>query len=793
MADIQDVQKYDVALRDVDGRMVGAVHIVAGRGKTFQVLDANLARTFGEEPVQLREGETYEYILTERVPAGLGLRASPVLTPSNLMASAARSGRIEPRFHTGLLPLILEDSDGRQVAGGAVEVQSAKLGYREDYRKMMEFLADRSTELLMQLRAPLQTRLQPDPGHDPKTIAQRFAFLKALLTSKAFRDALQRVIGLPHSSLQEDLQEVDIRRGFRPDSRSLRQIASRQPRAEVPASHPLNALMRGYGVSNPSVPLKILRVRNRETIDTPENRFVKYTLVTYADFLQRMERRVRRAPTSQVNERLRKDIGYLRQDLDAQLSQDFFREVAEPTTLPLNSPVLQRKSGYRELLQAWLRFSLAARLVWTGGEDVYGGGKRDMAKLYEYWLFFQLLDVLVREFHVELPALRNLITETEDGLGLRLKSAQEYTLSGSFTHESRTLCFRFSYNRTFRATGSYMQSGSWTRQMRPDFTLSCWPSAFTDIEAERQELMVHIHFDAKYKAEALDQLFGRKDIVVGEDTEEEEDVPVDQVQSRSRGVKSDDLLKMHSYRDAIRRTEGAYVLYPGDEAQLWQGFHEILPGIGAFAVRPDQNAQPQGLNEIATFIKKVVAHLCNRANRREQLSYQAYHVHRAGEPYTLFRLLPEMAGIGGERNMPPADQQVLVAYYTDATEWSWIQAENLYILPLTSGPTAVQVIPQLAQLRHLLLYPINLSTDPTLWSVKSLGLRLATGQDLLTLNYPNPVAADKVYAVYEVIPDPGLGNPSASVEPPGISPATNVSGQRDDFYVRTLDKVLGIR
>ena len=35
-------------------------------------------------------------------------------------------------------------------------------------------------------------------------------------------------------------------------------------------------------------------------------------------------------------------------------------------------------------------YDLAAKLIWTGGEDVYGVGKRDIATLYEYWLFFIL-------------------------------------------------------------------------------------------------------------------------------------------------------------------------------------------------------------------------------------------------------------------------------------------------------------------------------------------------------------------------------------------------------------------
>ena len=56
---------------------------------------------------------------------------------------------------------------------------------------------------------------------------------------------------------------------------------------------------------------------------------------------------------------------------------------------------------------------------------------------------------------------------------------------------------------------------------------------------------------------------------------------------------------MHAYRDAIRRTAGAYVLYPGNDGDDkrfeefdHRGFHEVLPGLGAFAIRPKPTALP---------------------------------------------------------------------------------------------------------------------------------------------------------------------------------------------------------
>ena len=47
---------------------------------------------------------------------------------------------------------------------------------------------------------------------------------------------------------------------------------------------------------------------------------------------------------------------------------------------------------------------------------------------------------------------------------------------------------------------------------------------------------------------------------------------------------------MHTYNDAIRRTIGSYVLYPGNINHADKGnkvfslYDEILPGVGAFSI-----------------------------------------------------------------------------------------------------------------------------------------------------------------------------------------------------------------
>src|SRR5690606_11229831 len=229
-------------------------------------------------------------------------------------------------------------------------------------------------------------------------------------------------------------------------------------------------------------------------------------------------------------------------ELEGQLHHTLFKDISRPSTLKLNSPVLQRKEGYREVLRVWLMFDLAAKLIWKGGDDVYSGGKKDIATLYEYWLFFKLLDLFQTLFEMEPGGISDLIQETADGLNLQIKQGKHTALEGVYDTGSRKFNIRFSYNRSFGGKKTYPDAGSWTTTLRPDYTLSFWPFGISESEAEEQELIVHVHFDAKYKIANLTDILPQN---------AESELNEEKTENRKGIYKNADLLKMHAYKDAI--------------------------------------------------------------------------------------------------------------------------------------------------------------------------------------------------------------------------------------------------
>jgi len=704
-------------------------------------LDPAVARDQGEECLQLIEGARYEYEFEDahvRLDAADGEPGR--LIEASRLAGRAHSGFLSPGLNTGRLALVVRDMSGASLGTAAVEVRSRKMGYRDDYRVMLEDITERCVDLLLELRAPTALRAAPDPGHTPRTIAQRFAFLKAMLGSSSFQNALRRIASHPHQRWEPEETMLDTRRGFRPDARGLRQLARAPRRVPLPAAHPLAATV-------PSLPERISLYRNVQTEDTPENRFVRFALQSFLGFLALMRQRL--DATGANDARLRHEIAALIGQLDAALGADVFRGLSPPDMLPLGSPVLQRKEGYREVYQAWLRFDMAARLVWQGGDDVYGAGQRDIATLYEYWVFFRLLDIVTGVFQMDRPVANDLMQPTDDGFGLKLKSGEQLGFEGITFAGARPLRARFSYNRSFTRNASRSAASSWTERMRPDYTISLWPADFSANEAEAQELMVHVHFDAKYRIDSIEQLFGRDDAELDAATAAADLNDEKQEQKLGR-YKRADLLKMHAYRDAIRRTQGAYVLYPGDVPQQWQGYHEILPGLGAFPIKPGR-----GNGVLTKFIQDVVTHTCDRATARERQSYHVYQVQEAPASYAVLHKLPEKDAGSGRRSPPLAETQVLIGWYKDKAHLEWVLKSGLYNFRMDVERGSLRLKPEVSGAQYLLLHGHKGATSPTLLRVSKQGPRVLSRQALKARGYPGEPSRP-FYLVYDVSPAEGF-------------------------------------
>lgn len=672
-----------------------------------QLYEDRDAVDYGESVYQLVEGCVYEYAFDDK---DFSFERHELVCPSR---REKHSGLIRTGIYVGTLTLKVIHK-GKETAILNLEVKSVKMDYRQDYQRMLEDITAYYTELVMMQGAPVTQKFEADANTDSKTLYQQFAFVKSIIESEAFGDAIHKIQGNPVRKWTETMVERHISNAKRMGRDAMKQISKNPNRVDV----------RHMDMGFDTIPRTIKVPYKKDTADTLENQFVKYVLVSFMQFCSHI------LSLKNANDRLKKEASVAVGVLGNYLSFSLFREVSMPSLLSLNSPALQRKEGYREVLQAWLIFDLAAKLSWHGGDDVYEAGKRNVATLYEYWLFFKLLEVISNIFNISPEDKKKLVKTDADNINLELKQGKMKMVHGIYDAGVRKLNVRFYYNRTFGCVGNLQEAGSWTRTMRPDYTLSVWPGSIDEKEAEKEDLIVHIHFDAKYKVQQI--------LWQGNECEDTEESLNEEKKEQEMGIYKDvDLYKMHTYKDAIRRTGGAYILYPGDVNKHMKGFHEIIPGLGAFCIKP--NSSEADMEPLKRFIMDVVHHLLDRTSKREKMAYYRHKTYVVEERSTmLHEALPEP--YGDNRDFLPDDTYVLIGYYKNEEHLKWILKTGLYNTRTGTKNGSLRLDENFVKAKYLLLH--NGGKSSHFIKLKD-APRIMMGKDLRKNGYPYASEAEK--------------------------------------------------
>ena len=711
----------------------GLVLEIKGDANTlFEISDEDVMR-YGEAKIQLIEGCTYEYQFSqEDVYFKLDSKKNAIITFSKF---GKHKGSINPNIYVGTHSLEINSSTILL----PIEVRSVKSDYRSDYRYMLESITEKCTDLIMQIDSPINQHFETDFNKNPETLYQRFSFVKSLIDSLEFEEAIQKIISNPATKWDEEHELKDIRRIRRFNQSNIKQLVTNNNRMGISSDHFLN---KSYGLT--SIPEKIDSIRKTESIDTVENRFIKHVLEAFLFFCENCELKFEKHSTAKF------ESGLLSAKLSNLLNQFFFKQISRPSSLKLNSPVLQRKSGYREVFNSWLKFDLAAKLIWKGGDSVYDAGKKDIATLYEYWLFFTLLDILKDVFEIEPKSIAELIQYDKGQLSLNLKQGTAIAMKGVYRSSTRNLNIQFSYNRSFGGGKIFPISGSYTTTLRPDYTLSIWPEEITEAkEAERTEMITHIHFDAKYKVKNFYELIS---ISEGEELSEKEKIELieEELEEIKKGTfKNQDLLKMHAYKDAIRRTGGAYVLYPGEgKDEPFRGFHELIPGLGAFVIKPNKDKRDK--EHLKKFIKKVLANFIDRASQREYTAIKIYDIHKNEKDDTniLNEPIPEFLDQAKKEKFIPSETFVLVGYYKNDIHLSWIKEEGLYNVRYSEK---YDLSPQEIGANYLLLYSKDQTESPLFFKLKNNGARVYTNIELKDDLKYKTTPTENMYLVYQLL------------------------------------------
>lgn len=727
------VDKLEIPIIDDFGEIKLCVYPASNNAMLFEEEDAV---DYGESRWQLQEGCIYEYELVANNGRTYQFIKENEIVRFSHSPRHPNAGTFKTGIYVGSLTLLIKDTAlNCEVAKVDIEIKSVKTEYRTDYRKMMEDITAYYTDLVLMQGSPVTQKLEIDYDTPQQTLYQRYAFVRSIVESNAFQEAIHKIISNPVRKWEETIVERNVCNVKRLSRKNMHQIATSRDRIPVQ-----NGCDMGLPIEIGSVPRTLTVAYKRDTLDNPENQFIKFVIRSFSSFCSDLRSK------KNANDRLKAEIDKTMDVLNGHLNTLFLKQVSMPSQLNLNSPVLQRKEGYREILQAWLMFDLAAKLSWKGGDNVYEAGKRNVAVLYEYWVFFKLLEVISRVFDIDPVSINNLVKTDADQINLEIQQGKTTMIEGVYDAGRRKFNVRFYYNRTFvhtRESEELYKAGSWTMNMRPDYTLSIWPGEIDMEQAEKEDLIVHIHFDAKYRVNKVD--FGLDDSVNEEQMSKD---LLNEKKEQEEGIyKRADLLKMHAYKDAIRRTSGAYILYPGTVHRRLKGFHEIIPGLGAFCLTPSN--YDEELITLQVFLLKIVEHMLDRTSQRERMSYHMNKVYNTPSKQVQEQM-PEP--VGNNRGFMPDETWVILGYVKNDKQLEWIRKTGLYNFRTGTQNGSVRLSRNLVSSRYLLLHAHGESIE--FIKLADEGPRVFRRSDLLRMGYPpsddEEKKKDDIYIVYRL-------------------------------------------
>ena len=311
-----------------------------------------------------------------------------------------------------------------------IEVRSKKIKYYEQYPQMIADLSEIASGLVYEMNSPLYQDLEFDSSRR-KTLYEDFMFLEYLFRPENFPSSYDYIVKNLYTILVSYLEDVPTTFASNVGPSDIIKIISRPEHLYKTDTQPKYwpKTMEGY------IPEIINQRFHQENIDTPENRLLKY-------FLESLDKIIHELLVS-IDE---KD-GYIKDQLlgYSKLVQDYLSdrwtgEVGRLDYLPLNSQVLQKKEGYRDIFKYYLNFELAFRLEWQEIEDQIKGFERKLSELYEYWCYFKLIRVLNKLSGKEM-SFTDIYELNESNWSIKVKSGSKiFKKIPIFYRKSRNIC-----------------------------------------------------------------------------------------------------------------------------------------------------------------------------------------------------------------------------------------------------------------------------------------------------------------------------------------------------------------
>ncbi|MFT5875591.1 MAG: putative component of viral defense system (DUF524 family), partial [Clostridium sp.] len=263
------------------------------------------------------------------------------------------------------------------------------------------------------------------------------------------------------------------------------------------------------------IPTVALQITKKVTLDTKENRYLKFMLIKIIEKIDSFIRTYTASPFKK-NEDIINKLNTIKKAINSKLKTSFLKDVDSDYRNISISLVFNMASGYREIYKYYLMLQKGLCI----NSNIFSLSMKELSLLYEYWCFIKINALLRKRYKL---ISSDFITINRGGIFVSLKKGVTSTLV--YENPKTSEIFKVSYNSIKSRRVSNLDSrseGSRTITQKPDNILY--------INKLGSDKAYEFVFDAKYKIDTSLEY---------------------QKSYGGIGPKEEDINTMHRYRDAI--------------------------------------------------------------------------------------------------------------------------------------------------------------------------------------------------------------------------------------------------
>jgi len=294
------------------------------------------------------------------------------------------------------------------------------------------------------------------------------------------------------------------------------------------------------------IPIEVSHNLEFDTFDTIENRFIKFLV---DGLIQLINVSIPKYDIISNHMLDNIDVLSIEKNLSYYSNRSILRDCKKMNYVPFSSQVMQKKTPYNKSLKFYQDLNSLPIIHFSENsyEEILELKKID--KLYEYYCFFileEILDDILNTYYKESD-----FKEHKRGSSIILSSPE---ISYKNANKMISLHYQKNYKKSI---------DTYSVNLDPDFSIE-----IVDLITNKLEILV---LDSKFKSEY-------------------------------KFVKSEDIHKMHTYKDAIINCNFAIALFPGSDNVFYkESMDSIYSGVGAYAMKP--NFDTTALTEL---LKKII-------------------------------------------------------------------------------------------------------------------------------------------------------------------------------------------